>query len=353
MEINTIETGNVVTLEHYGAINEYVSNLNPTKIAVLVDDNTLQYCLHHFSENFEHTFELIRIPSGEEYKNLESCEYIWNELLHIGMDRSSILINLGGGVVCDMGGFCAATYMRGIKFIHVPTSLLAQVDAAIGGKQGIDLGIYKNTVGIIKLPEYIVIDTEFLETLPYKQLLSGFAEVLKYGLVYDRNIWDEYSILPDFRSAEMNEVVSVCAAIKTKIAEEDLYETGQRKILNFGHTIGHAIESYGLSKADPLLHGEAVAIGMVVEAHLSTIYCGLSTEEYKVIKNRILYLFGRKYKSVADTTALIENMKADKKNKRGMFQFSLLSGIGACKTGIAVSEEDIIISLHDYCREDD
>jgi 3-dehydroquinate synthase len=352
MEINTLETTDVVMLEHYGAINEYISNLGSTRIAVLVDDNTLRYCLHHFSENFEHDFELITIPAGEEYKNLKTCEYIWTEMLRLGLDRSSVLINLGGGVVCDMGGFCAGTYMRGIKFIHIPTSLLSQVDAAIGGKQGVDLGKYKNTIGLIQLPEYVLIDTEYLDTLPYRQLVSGFAEVLKYGLVYDRSIWDAYSVLPDFKSADMIDVVAQCAAIKTRIAEADLYELGQRRILNFGHTIGHAIESFWLEKKDPMLHGEAVAIGMIAEAYLSTIYCGLPFRDYLTVKERILHLFGRKYKSVADTPALLKNMKADKKNERGVFQFSLLADIGTCKTGIAVSEEDIAISLNEYCKEE-
>jgi len=317
-----------IHINNWEVINDYVSKGGYSSIFVLVDNNTLQYCLPLFEEKFDSEFKVILIQSGEEHKDLKTCKYIWDKMIELGADRHSLCINLGGGVIGDMGGFAASTFMRGMDFVQMPTTLLSQVDASVGGKLGIDYENYKNLIGIIKNPGAVFMYTDFLKTLPYNQLLSGFAEVVKHGLIKDFKAFTRLTKLDSLTDINWEGLVHDSVIIKKSVTEEDPYERGLRKILNFGHTLGHAIESHALSSGTPMLHGEAIAIGMIMETHLSHQKRYLSLEDADFVKSKILTLFGHHPDFIPNTNALLEIMSKDKKNKRGLIKFSLLQKLG-------------------------
>ncbi len=268
-------------------------------------------------------------------------------------DRKALVINLGGGVITDMGGFVASTYKRGIQFINIPTTLLSMCDASIGGKTGIDLMHFKNMVGTFAFPEQIFIFPKFLETLPFKELRSGFAEMLKHGLIADKNHWDQ---LIQIRKLEVETVtphIQASMNIKQNVVDQDFHEQNIRKTLNFGHTIGHAVESLCLQQQNPILHGEAVAMGMIAEAHLAWLENLISEEDAKMIIENIQryypYLDISDFKD-EDITALLLN---DKKNTDSKINFSLLSGIGSCTYDHQCSQENILESLSFYRKLND
>ena len=240
------------------------------QLAVLVDENTKRCCLPVFLKATNIDAILIEIPSGEEHKNLENCQLIWNELSTHHFDRNSLLINLGGGVIGDMGGFAASTYKRGIDFIQIPTSLLAMADASIGGKLGIDFAYLKNQIGLFNNPKAVLINPFFLNSLPKNQLLSGFAEVVKHALITDKYFWKEIKKTP-LEKMNWKSIIYQSLMIKNDIVTQDPLEKGERKKLNFGHTFGHAIESFYLEQGKPILHGEAISLGMILESNLSKI----------------------------------------------------------------------------------
>ncbi|MCL4152909.1 UNVERIFIED_CONTAM: hypothetical protein GTU68_035655, partial [Idotea baltica] len=219
--------------------------------------------------NGDYEYEIIEIESGEINKTIETCVGVWEALSELGADRKSILINLGGGVLTDLGGFVASTFKRGIAFINVPTTLLSMVDASVGGKTGVDLGSLKNQVGVINQPVMVLVIPDFLDTLEERQLESGFAEMLKHGLIKDRQYWDDLKMVSTL--SEMKDHILKSVEIKNEVVLIDPTEQGLRKILNYGHTLGHAIESYFLASQEKstLLHGEAIAIGMITEGYLS------------------------------------------------------------------------------------
>lgn len=296
-----------------------------SRIAILVDNNTKRYCLPLFLEQYNLNNPLIiEISSGEEHKNLASCQHIWNALTTAAFDRKSLLINLGGGVIGDMGGFAASTYKRGIDFIQVPTTLLAMVDASVGGKLGIDFNGLKNQIGLFKNPQAVLIDIQFLNSLPHEQLLSGFAEVVKHALIADKNYWKIILETP-IEKHDWKSIIYQSINIKNKIVSEDPMELGARKQLNFGHTYGHAIESHYLSENKAVLHGEAIALGMLLESRLSPI----TAAEQKEIEGFITSTF--KLPVLSDKNVLIKWMLNDKKNSKGRINFSLLNQIGQCK----------------------
>ena len=239
-----------------------------SKVAILVDENTKRDCLPKLPK-IENSI-IIEVTSGEINKNISSCNYIWEQLSEHNFDRDSLLINLGGGVIGDMGGFAASTYKRGIDFIQVPTTLLAMVDASVGGKLGVDLNGLKNQIGVFNNPESVLILPEFLETLPENQLKSGFGEVIKHALISDKNLWQEIISIP-FNEMNWEKIIETSINIKNKIVLSDPYEKGERKKLNFGHTFGHAVETYYLEKGTPILHGEAVLMGILLELELSLV----------------------------------------------------------------------------------
>jgi len=292
-----------------------------SKVAILVDENTKRDCLHKLPK-IENAL-IIEIKSGEEHKNISTCNLIWEQLTINNFDRNSLLINLGGGVIGDMGGFCAATYKRGLEFIHIPTTLLAMVDASVGGKLGIDFKGLKNQIGLFNNPKAVLISPEFLETLAESELKSGFAEVVKHALISDNSLWVKLKNTP-FTDLDWEDIIDTSVQIKNKIVLADPFEKGERKKLNFGHTFGHAIESYYLEKGTPISHGEAVFMGMILETEISD----LSETEKNEIKNYILSNFALPY--TPKKSNLHKFLINDKKNQDGKINFTLLSGIGNC-----------------------
>jgi len=294
-------------------------------VAILVDENTKKHCLPFLlSANPQlNNALIIEIKSGEENKNIGTCNYIWQQLTSHNFDRNTLLLNLGGGVIGDMGGFCASTYKRGIDFVQIPTTLLAMVDASVGGKLGVDLDGLKNTIGLFSNPKAVLVSPAFLKTLSENQLVFGFAEVIKHALITDVDFWNHLT-KTEFQDLVWEEVISRSIAIKNKIVLSDPKEKGERKKLNFGHTFGHAIESYYLQKGTPVLHGQAIALGMLIESKMSD----LTKIEKEEITAFILSSFTLPYNP--DKNQLITFMKNDKKNKERKINFSLLKGIGNC-----------------------
>lgn len=329
---------------------------NYSSVFVLVDENTQIHCLPKFLPQLETQLpiELIEIEAGEAHKTIETCTGVWNALAELGADRKTLLINLGGGVVTDLGGFVASTFKRGIDFVHIPTSLLAMVDAAIGGKNGVDLGVLKNQVGTINLPQMVLVDVDFLTTLPQNQLKSGLAEMLKHGLIYRKTYWEKLSDLSKFTLEDFEILIEESIEIKTKIVSKDPSEKGLRKILNFGHTLGHAIESYFLSQPEKetLLHGEAIAAGMILESFLSEKKSvNFSCEDLKTVKRVIFHTFPKIDLQKNDFLPIIELLKHDKKNSHGAINFVLLEKIGKANIDCQTSNDLILEAFEDYLSE--
>ncbi|MES2829926.1 MAG: 3-dehydroquinate synthase [Bacteroidota bacterium] len=319
-----------------------------SKVFVFVDRNTGEHCLPLFQQMLEDytTFDLIETDPGEENKNIDFCIGIWKTLLDFGADRKCLMVNLGGGVITDMGGFVASTYKRGIDFINIPTTLLSQVDASVGGKTGIDIDNVKNMVGTFTLPKSVFIETVFLKSLSERELLSGFAEMIKHGLIADKSYYQNLKTA-DYKNIDAQSIYR-SVEIKNEVVAIDPHEKGLRKILNFGHTIGHAVETYSLIKdKKPLNHGEAIAIGMVCEAFLSQTNNTLSESELQDITEYFLNLYPSYRIKEASYSKLLEFMQSDKKNEDGQIMFSLLNNIGSCAYNCRASEKDILASL-DY-----
>ncbi|MGB3180532.1 MAG: 3-dehydroquinate synthase [Cyclobacteriaceae bacterium] len=337
---------NVHIEEEPNALAAYLSAMSFTSLAVLVDENTEAHCYPLVKEHLpEHN--LIRITSGEKNKTLDTCSHIWQAMTDARMDRHGLMLNLGGGVIGDMGGFCAATYKRGIRFINMPTTLLAQVDASVGGKLGIDFGALKNHIGVFRIPDRVIICPAFLKTLPERELRSGFAEILKHGLISDAAYWEK-ARTEGMGHGDWAEMVATSVKIKKQVVDTDPTEKGLRKILNFGHTVGHAVESYFLDTENHLLHGEAIAIGMIAEAYLSASRCKLSSEHCDEIRRSIIGLYGHHpiaQEHFGDITALTVQ---DKKNEGGKVLAALLDDIGRARYDVSVTAEEVKNSLIYY-----
>ncbi len=304
-------------------------------IAILVDEHTKANCLDIFLKESQIKPNLIiKIHSGEEHKNISSCKHIWQQLTNAQFDRKSLLINLGGGVIVDMGGFSASCYKRGIDFIQVPTTLLAMVDASVGGKLGIDLENFKNQIGLFKSPKGVYIFPEFLQTLTQRQIISGYAEIIKHALIADKDYWQ---LLKETSIEKINweETIYHSITLKNKIVESDPVEENKRKILNFGHTLGHAIESFYLKIEKDILHGEAIALGMYLEAELSPI----NVEKKKEIQDYLKSNFN--LVDCPSLEQLLPFLKNDKKNEYDNINFSLLDDIGSCSYNNDLSLEKI------------
>lgn len=329
-------------------LGNYIQQNTYSKIFFLVDRNTAEHCLPLVQTALPELteFDIIEIEPGEENKNIDFCIGIWKMLLDFGADRKSLLINLGGGVVTDMGSFAAATYKRGIDFVQVPTTLLAQVDASVGGKTGIDMDQVKNCIGTFTQPRAVFIDPMFLKSLDERQLTSGFAEMLKHGLIANKSYFID---LQCFNIKNINtESIYQSVNIKNEIVKADPNEQNIRKTLNFGHTIGHSVESYFLQSTTPLLHGEALAMGIIAEAYLSHLINGLSEAELNEICSTIKDTFPLVDLPAESYPRFLEYMQNDKKNERGKIGFALLSKIGACNHELYASSEQIIESLNFY-----
>lgn len=336
----------------YTAINKHISRNNFSKIFILVDENTHQYCLPFFLEKLETniTIEIIEIESGEINKNIDTCSGVWNTLSELNADRKSVLINIGGGVITDLGGFVACTFKRGISYINIPTTLLSMVDASVGGKTGVDLGHLKNQIGIISNPDLVLIDTSFLNTLPQNQMRSGLAEMLKHGLIQDKTYWDKFQDLSKLNLDDLDLLIYESVIIKKNVVENDPFEDNLRKTLNFGHTLGHAIESYFLSNPDKttLLHGEAIIVGMILASYISTELVGFPKQTTNSIKDLFINYYGRVTIDKTDYTPIIDLLKYDKKNNHGNINFVLLESIGNAKIDCLVDNSVIIDAFEFY-----
>ena len=326
-------------------LNRYLSGNNYSKICILVDENTHSNCLKKIEGDINFDYDIFKIDSGEEEKNLATCSKVWNFLTENLYDRKSLIINLGGGVICDMGGFVASTFKRGVDFVNIPTTLLAQVDASVGGKLGIDFNTYKNQIGIFKIPNLVIVDTKFLSSLSERELRSGFAEVIKHCLINDATKFKEITKI-NWKDNNWEEIVRHSILIKSEVVENDLNEEGLRKILNFGHTIGHAIETTYLEKKNKFFHGEAIAIGMICESYISFHKKMLSENEFNTISGYILSVF--KSNKIEYLEEILKNAKHDKKNFNKKIMISLLEEVGKCNFDFEVSEDEIKKSIEYY-----
>ncbi|WP_185862259.1 3-dehydroquinate synthase [Blattabacterium cuenoti] len=311
---------------------------------ILVDDVTYKYCIPIlFSRiNFLKESNIIKIKSGEKEKNIHTCIHICKYLDKFKATRKSLIINLGGGVITDIGGFVASIFKRGICFINIPTTLLGMVDASIGYKTGVNLDYIKNEIGSFYIPEFLIIDINFLKTLPKKEILSGMAEMLKHGLIADINFWNKMNKIKNVTEIDINQwnnLIHQSIFIKQKIVDQDPKEKGLRKILNFGHTIGHALESYFMDKKK-ILHGIAVIMGIICESWISYKINGLSMDDYKEIKSTLFALYPMQKKiynfSDLEVNKILMIMDHDKKNEKNKIQFSLLKKIGKCSYNCVV-----------------
>jgi len=335
------------------SINElvnFVKKGNYSRFFILTDENTAKHCLPIIKEKIEDldNFDIIEINAGEESKDIDFCIGIWKMLIDFGADRQSLMINLGGGVISDLGGFAASTFKRGIDFVHVPTTLLSQVDASVGGKTGIDIDSIKNIIGTFTQPKAVFIEYGFLKSLPPRQILSGLAEMLKHGLICDAAYWEQ------LKNSDLTnpsaQLIYHSIEIKNKVIIEDPRETGIRKSLNFGHTIGHAVETYSLLHDDGghLSHGEAIAIGMICEAYLSHKKTGLSAGELAEITNVLSALYPKYFLEEAANPELFALMLKDKKNQNGQINCTLLSKIGQYSIDNICTEAELCESLSYY-----
>ncbi|WP_259404529.1 3-dehydroquinate synthase [Hymenobacter sp. HSC-4F20] len=321
-----------------------------SQVFVLLDTNTARQCLPLLERQLPGGYTPIEIPAGEEYKTLATCEAVWNALTQARADRHAVLVNVGGGVVTDLGGFCAALYKRGIPFVQVPTTLLAQVDASVGGKTGVDFLGFKNQIGVFQEPLAVCIEPRFLQTLDPRQLKAGYAEVVKHWLIADAAAFAHnrtIGILVD----DWTPLIRESVALKQRIVAQDPLERGPRKLLNFGHTIGHALESYLLTQPGrEILHGEAVAAGMICEAWLSHHKGQLTDQELDQVETFLFSIFDKVQFVTLETEAIADFARQDKKNAGNVINCTLLEGIGQGVYDQPVTLEDIAAALRYYHR---
>ena len=334
------------------ALAKAIDECQPDRLMVLTDETTQQLCWPVVKD-----FDCLRqaqqivIKAGDDHKTLESLVHVWQEMQRHGASRHSLLVCLGGGMVTDLGGFAASTFKRGLHLINIPTTLLAMVDASVGGKTGINFGGLKNEVGVFRNASAVILDTTFLQTLDRENILSGYAEMLKHGLINNQEMLDELIAFdveqPDLK--QLGRMVADSVKVKQRIVLEDPTEKGLRKALNLGHTVGHAFESLALRR-QPVLHGYAVAYGLVCELYLSAVKCGFPTQQLRQTVAFIRENYGQMAITCKDYPALLELMTHDKKNSDGRINFTLLGGIGDIRINQNVSDEDIREAL-DFYRE--
>lgn len=318
---------------------QLIKSIHTNKVFILTDSNAKKYVISQVKKLL-FSFDVITIKCGEQHKTIFTCQQVWEQLSKKGANRHSLLINLGGGTICDLGGFVASTYMRGIKYINIPTTLLAMVDASVGGKTGVDFNGLKNQVGLFSSPQYVFVCPVFLKSLNKRLLLCGYAEMLKHSLISDAGHWEQ---LKNLRLNNVNwvPIINRSIQIKKQIVESDPHEKGIRKLLNFGHTAAHALEAYLVrKKKNKIMHGEAVAWGMLVESYLSAIYAGLSSTALLDITTEIKKRYSLKLASIK-ISDLIKLMHSDKKNNNNKINFSLLMAIGRGGVDYNCSEQEI------------
>ncbi|MBN2742856.1 MAG: 3-dehydroquinate synthase [Marinilabiliaceae bacterium] len=333
-------------------LDQLLNAYNRDKVFVLTDDNSFRYCYPRIAgvKGIDAARTIV-IESGDDHKHIEAVAKVWKALSNGGADRKSVLINLGGGMPTDLGGFAAATFKRGIRFINIPTTLLSQVDASVGGKTGINFEGFKNEIGVFQQADAVLVDTQFFETLDSDNLVSGFAEMIKHTLIYTSQGWNDlksFDILnPDF--VRLKQLVAESISIKDFFVEADPREQGIRKALNFGHTLGHAIESFALKAGSPMLHGHAVAYGMIGELYLSVTKLGFPRAEADAISAEISRVYGHFPVLAEHNDVIFEWTRHDKKNEDDRINFSLLKAIGQVEVNVNCSKADILDAM-DYYR---
>ena len=331
------------------SLESFLGKTDYSRIFVITDTNTRKHCYRRIKSNLP-KHSAVSVAAGEAHKTLTTCEQIWAAMTRAELDRHALVINIGGGVVGDMGGFCAATYKRGINFIQIPTTLLAQVDASVGGKLGIDFRGFKNHLGVFRQPAQVLIDPAFLETLPPRELRSGFAEVVKHCLIADADKWHEIRT-KDLEQQNWTDLITHSVAVKQRIVAQDPTEKGLRKILNFGHTLGHAVETHFLGKSQKqrLLHGEAIAAGMVMESYLAYRKKMLDRQTLEQIEEFVFSVFGKAHVlQPGDVKSIVSLTKQDKKNRGSEIRFSLLDAPGSCAYDVAVTPAEMRKALQYY-----
>lgn len=311
-------------------ISELVDITAYTKAAIITDKNIASHYLQPLQQAISIPNITIVLEPGETHKTIESVQEIWKQLQEAKFDRKSLVINLGGGVIGDMGGFAASTYMRGIDFINIPTTILAQVDESVGGKTGIDFAGVKNLIGTFEQPKSVLIDLDTVATLPEREFVSGFAEIIKHGVILDKEYFEKVTAKPPlaFSPEELIDIIAGSCEIKKKVVEEDTTEKGSRKLVNFGHTIGHAIEALMLETEKPLLHGEAISIGMVAEAKLSELKLYISSEDVTVVLSTLEKAGLPVNIKEIPAEKILEKIANDKKTVGGTVKWTLLKQIG-------------------------
>ena len=329
----------------------YQYEFSKHKIFVLVDHNSRKYCLPRLMSNIQlfQKVYVLEVPFGEEVKDIAYCQKLWQEMADNNADRNSILINLGGGMISDLGGFVAATFKRGIRYLNIPTTLLSMVDASIGGKVGVDMKGLKNQIGLFSNPQAVFIIPEFLDTLPERQLQAGFAEIIKHSIIYENHYWEELSNQQFDEIKDWRELIDWSVEVKNYFITEDPLDTGFRKVLNFGHTIGHAFETFSFQNdQELLLHGEAVAIGMICELYLSSKITRFPKNEMDEVIHYITSHFKHFPLRSGNHDLILDIMKHDKKNSGDNFNFTLLTSIGNSLINQEVDVKLILESLRFY-----
>ncbi|HBG87992.1 MAG TPA: 3-dehydroquinate synthase [Marinilabiliaceae bacterium] len=349
--LNTCETEVYIADSLAADLETLIKPYLDEKIFVLTDSHTRRLCFP-LIENIPgiSSERCIEIGAGDEFKNTETLISVWKCLVEGGANRHSLLINLGGGMPCDLGGFAAATFKRGIDFINIPTTLLAQVDASVGGKTGINFGGYKNEIGSFKQAKQVLVDTSLLKSLDSPNLISGFAEMIKHAYLQKGDLLQR-TLKFDIRNPEMAVLARLVAEsikIKDDIVSDDPYEKGIRKALNLGHTVGHAFESLALKRNAPILHGYAVAFGMVVELHLAHKKLGFSQKLLAQLCDYVREVYGSFDFSRSDYAYLYETMTHDKKNQQGRLNFTLLRSPGDIAINTHCDKDEIRESLDFY-----
>jgi 3-dehydroquinate synthase len=339
--------------DQYSLLKEKLSSKAFSSIFVLVDDNTDKFCLDILIKKTRiNEFNKIVIKSGEQNKNIDTCLIIWDKLNALNADRKSLLINLGGGVLSDMGGFVASTYLRGIAFINIPTTLLGMVDAAHGGKTGIDFKLLKNQIGLFSDPSEVILDSDYLSTLSKNEFLNGYAEVFKHSLLTNKKDLNFNSLIKLDFYKDVNFIIEKYSEIKKEIVESDKFESNQRKVLNLGHTIGHAVESYSYISQDfnELKHGEAVIVGLIAELYISHRLIGFPLKDLENIKKTFSRYFNVIVFSEKDIEQIHDLMIYDKKNEADKLNFVLLEDIGSPVVDQQITKELFMESFKFYSK---
>jgi len=327
-------------------LQTFLNKKKYSSLAVLVDENTHRACFPIIEASLpQHAITLVK--SGESEKNIDTCMSIWQGMTSYALDRHACMLILGGGVLGDMGGFCAATYKRGIDFILIPTTLLSQVDASIGGKLGIDFDHLKNHIGVFQNPALTLLYDGFLKSLPEAEFRSGFAEVIKHALISDHSVWKEIASRR-LKDQPIDKLIKHSVEFKAQVTSQDPKEKGLRKILNAGHTIGHALESYRLAKGKKILHGEAIAAGLIAEGYISKKRGYLTEVEFENICSFIVSIYGKVHIGNEELNSIAQLTLQDKKNKDNKILCVLLDGIGKARWDCEISLESVIEALSFY-----